>query len=117
MISDLIGKTLKDIQVIKSSEDRILFITEDDQTYCMYHSQNCCESVGIHDIVGELKDLIGSPILKAEARQQQEPNNYGESMWTFYELATIKGFVTISWFGSSNGYYSIGVRFDKWHEH
>jgi hypothetical protein len=86
----------------------------------MYHSQDCCEFVSIDDIVGDLDDLLYSPITIAEVRTSREvqpwedPDGYRDSFtWTFYVLATVKGYVTIRWYGSSNGYYSESVNFEK----
>lgn len=115
-IEELLGKTLT--QIVKD-EDEILFIVSDNEQYKMYHSQDCCENVLIDDIDGDLNDLIGVPILQAE-EITSDVNPEGVSMdyqdsftWTFYKLATIKGYVTIRWYGESNGYYSEGVDFVK----
>lgn len=132
-ISELLGKTLADI---KASSDEIFFLTTNGERYKMYHDQDCCESVSIDDICGDLDDLIGYPIVVAEevsnddfvdayensfnkvdkwgyrinADGATEPASY---TWTFYKLATRKGYVTIRWFSSSNGYYSESVDFEK----
>lgn len=111
--NELLGKVFKEV---KASDDQIDFITEDGETYTMYHSQDCCESVSVESIVGDLDDLIGNPILLAEeAVSNENPEGVEEEnqdysfTWTFYKLATIKGYVDIRWYGESNGYYSESV--------
>jgi len=118
-ISELIGKTLTGIEG-KVGGDRITFTAGDGTSWVMYHSQNCCESVDVEDICGDLQDLIGSPIIQAEESSNNEwpegvePLQYNESYtWTFYRIATAKGLVVIRWYGSSNGYYSESVDFEK----
>lgn len=109
-IGELLGKTLLSV---KNYNDQIDFVCDDGTVYCMYHEQDCCESVSVEDIVGDLYDLIGSPLLEAEeSSNSEEPatDNWEESWtWTYYKLGTIKGHVNIRWYGSSNGYYSESV--------
>lgn len=115
--TDLIGKTITKITGgIGDSE--MTFQVTSGETYKLYHYSDCCESVQVNDIAGDLQDLIGSPILLAE-EATSGTNPPGVSMeyqdcytWTFYKLATVKGYVTIRWYGNSNGYYSTSVDFD-----
>lgn len=114
-ISVLLGKTITEISGGKES-DELRFKCADGSAYRMYHESDCCESVTIDDIEGEVSDLLNSPVTLAEesssteAQPWQEVGQYDESFtWTFYRLATAKGFVTLRWYGSSNGYYSESV--------
>lgn len=114
---ELKGKTLTSITG-GVGDDVMAFTADDGKQYELYHCQDCCESVSIEDISGDLSDIIGSPILLAEeVTSNENPENmkferYQDSFtWTFYKLATIKGNVTIRWYGSSNGYYSERVDF------
>lgn len=117
-ISELIGKTLVDIH---KDIDSIVFTTSSGERYRMWHSQDCCEHVEIEDISGDLQDLIGYPIVVAEESASDkrpadlpEPEYEDESQtWTLYRLATERGYVVIRWYGSSNGYYSEAVDFEK----
>lgn len=106
------GVTLIDICVHKDQDrgDFIEFIADDDTRFFMLHEQDCCESVVIEDICGDLKDLVGSPILDAfENTTETLDKDDDHVTYSFYTLSTSEGAVTIRWYGISNGYYSESV--------
>ena len=59
-ITELIGKILTNI-IVSENKDEIHFVCDDGSQYKMYHEQDCCESVTIEDICGDLNCLIGLP--------------------------------------------------------
>jgi hypothetical protein len=112
---ELLGKTLVSV-VVAAEKDTVDFVEEGGQRWRLYHSQDCCESVEVEEVIGDLADLVGSPILLAEEVESEkgDPPLYAESWtWTFYKLSTIKGSVTLRWLGQSNGYYSESVSFRR----
>ena len=112
-ISALLGQTLKSF-VVSDSETEVFFETTNGDRYAMYHEQECCEDVYLQDVNGELSDLVGSPLIQAEeSSENPTEGNFESATWTFYKLATIKGYVTLRWFGQSNGYYSESVSIFK----
>ena len=115
MISNMIGKTFSSV---KEELGELVFRGTD--SYKFYHEQDCCESVHIEEMIGDLKDLENSPLLLAEEIGSPTPEqdvedemDYDSCTWTFYKFATIKGYVTVRWLGESNGYYSERVDFCK----
>ena len=98
---------------------KIIFKTTEGDVYVQLHTQSCCEVVRVEDICGDLEDLVGKPILQATETSNSPKEGdegyceYGSSTWTFYNISTIKGSVTIRWLGESNGYYSESVEFYK----
>lgn len=113
-VSELQGKTLTDIK--NYSNEELVFTTSEGERYLMFHKASCCEEVYLDDICGDLEDLLGSPLVEAEEVSGEEPevgDSYKSYTWTFYKFRTMKGSVTLRWFGSSNGYYGESVNFRK----
>jgi hypothetical protein len=117
--SDLTGKTLVAVRGAVGDGD-MLFTCSDGSVYRMYHDQDCCEGVSVEDVCGEFSDMLDTPILDAREETNSTENppgvkkDYQDSFtWTFYILRTIKGSVTIRWYGESNGYYSESVSFEQ----
>lgn len=109
-IKELKGQTFS--VVISDHEDYVDFQREDGSGVLMLHRQDCCENVSIEDICGDLNDLVGVEIIDAyESSNHKDDGEYDNHndcshTWTFYHIRTIKGTVTIRWYGVSNGYYS-----------
>lgn len=121
--SVLVGKTLSAV-TMAGDRSELVFETVDGESYKLHHEQDCCESVSIEDVAGDLDALVGSPILLAYESSHDEThpnapvldeNGYGAESctWTYYRIATMQGTVNIRWFGSSNGYYSESVSFSR----
>lgn len=123
-IKEMVGKVFTSVKGVRGGGDvtfKELLTTGKSRGFNFSHGQDCCESVSINDICGDLDDLVGVPIITAEERTSDvAPEGadveYSDDLeqWTFYEFATIKGSVTIRWHGTSNGYYSVDVGIGSW---
>ena len=111
-VSEMLGKTFSRVV---SDGDKVTF-ENDEVRYVLYHDTDCCESVIVEDIIGDIEDLENLPLLiSREDTNADDPGTcQGESYtWTFYNFATFKGYVTIRFLGESNGYYSEDVNCRK----
>ena len=111
-IEDMVGKIFTRVSGGVGSYEMVF--ENDTERFVFFHQQDCCESVNINDIVGDLQDLVGEPLLIAKEVSGKTPVDFNEAehesvTWTFYKFATRKGYVDVRWLGESNGYYSESV--------
>lgn len=106
---EVIGKTIVKIEGLYHFSEKVTFIFSDGDKLVMQHP-GTYSNVEVDDICGDIEDLLNSPLLRAEEvkhlnlpAKESYQSNY---TWTFYKFATIKGYVDIKWYGTSNGYYS-----------
>ena len=115
------GKTFTKVEHVMEGvgdSDAIVFTVSESERYAMFYEQDCCASCRVEDINGDLADLVGTPIVRAEqnSNEEEEPEptpDADSETWTFYRIGTTKGTVVIRWYGSSNGYYSETPCFEK----
>jgi hypothetical protein len=108
----LVGET---IETFEAGTECVEITCRSGLRFRMHHMQDCCESVSLEETIGDVADLIGVPITMAEEVSGADgpaPEYADSYTWTFYKLATVKGYVTLRWLGESNGHYSETVDFE-----
>ena len=121
-ISVLNGRHIVSVTGLESGSDQVDIECGDDSAWRMLHISNCCESVLVEDVIGDVADLQDATVIEARCetsdtdpvdRTPDKDDRCRESFtWTFYIIQTNKGAVTIRWLGESNGYYSESVDFE-----
>lgn len=119
-LKNIVGQTVVEITGLVEGSDRFCLITREGNKLVLWYEPDCCASCSINQIDGDPLDLLGLPLLMAEEvtgeslgfdeskdDKGEDADRYNDSYtWTFYKFATTAGYVTVRWFGSSNGYYS-----------
>ncbi|NDC95936.1 hypothetical protein EBZ38_06495 [bacterium] len=117
-LRSMVGRTFVRVEGAVGAGEMV-FVDQNGERFIFTHMQDCCETVDINDISGDLDDLVGEPLLVAEEVEGSVPADWDSGFsqcytFTFYKFATRKGYVDVRWLGQSNGYYS--ERVDLCHE-
>lgn len=114
------GLTIVDVKGLEKGSEEVFFETKnaagETRKFHMLHYQDCCESVYVADVDGDVTDLIGAKVVEAYEETKDASGSedvYDSGTWTFYFIQTTKGGVWIRWLGESNGYYSESVDFEE----
>ncbi len=135
MIERMRGLTFREITGMHKHSDRVSFVSTEGRRFDFFHSPECCESVQVEDVAGDVRDLLDAPLVMAEVERcgDQDPPERVQAFnlkmeqlfpgeqpykddawaWTFYKFGTVKGYVTVRWLGSSNGWYGVDVECEE----
>lgn len=115
--TELLNKKIASITGDNIGSEELRFLFSDGSQYKFHHQYDCCETVEINDIDGNLQDFVGKSLILAEEyiSQDNKPSEYSESWtWTFYRFQDETGnLIVVRWLGESNGYYSESVNFEE----
>lgn len=113
---ELVGKTV--LWVESDQVNYVKFVTEND-TYAIFHYQDCCESVSIDSInmsfdsenMCEINDVVGAVISESNSRETCSGNSTTRTRYVINFNSD--NWLSIIWEGESNGYYSETPQFYK----
>lgn len=106
----IVGKTIESVIGLESQSEKVVLTFTDDTYVIFHHQQSCCESVYLEDyeLTGKLEyGVINDAYSTSKCDDDEECDNI--KLWTFYNINTSKGTLNLRWYGTSNGYYSVGV--------
>ncbi len=112
---ELKGQTINIIIGLAPDCDGYEFVLDNGQTVSFSHGQDCCESVRVVGLRGDIQNILGYPITLAEEDNPDDDGfmvdhpSYEHRTITKYILESEKGRFEIVWFGDSNGYYGESV--------
>ena len=115
-LKEVIGKKIVLVEGLEVDSEEVIFYLENGDKWKMYHEQDCCENVWLEDINGNVDNILNSEILRFDEKCKKDEVSEENDMsrtYTFYTIATIKGYLDLRWHGESNGYYSESVDFKK----
>lgn len=116
LINQMLGRIFVMVEVGVGG-DTMEFYDANGGGFRFFHKQGCCERVEIVELIGDLSDLVGEPILMAygwsNALDEDDRYSSNSCTWTFYRFGTIKGAVAVRWLGSSNSNYSEKVDIER----
>lgn len=96
------GVWLKSISFIEESEDesqRVVFNTKGGNVFQISHIRDCCESVVLSSIKGNLSNLLNEKIISCTYYREY---SICEEDFQFYKLETRKGIVEFVWHGDGS---------------
>lgn len=112
------GQTVVEIDGMSEGSEEVVIKTKEGGKLTLRYEQDCCASCSICQVDGDPLDLLGLPLIMAEEdgnvpehdmkTEKGDEYGYGDESftWTFVKFASVAGYVTLRWYGSSNGYYS-----------
>lgn len=103
---------------LEKDSKEVKFYCKDGYIIKMFHDQDCCENVYLEsaDSIDNENDIYTDCefcVLEETSECGENDDFWGHEhyTWTFYKVRTNKGYDTIRWYGTSNGYYSESVDF------